>query len=186
MLGSVMRLPKIRLPRLVPPMLSGIFFLSLSGAPSPAQAPGAPAPRAAPGQVVEAIAPAATVVSTVHYQAHLGLTCSLRACSGELPRLGARRRLNLTRMSCYLQGTTGAPFFTGFVELRSADDSFVLVQWLPVDHSGSDGFSVYHQLNRAVDVQVGPRQHIEVRLSLGSGTALSASCAAAGTLDTLQ
>jgi len=186
MLVSVMRPPKIRLPRPALPMLSGAVLLSLSGAPSPAQAPGPPAPRVAPGQVVEAIAPAATVVSTAHYQAHLGLTCSGTACAGAFPLVGARRRLNVTRMSCYLQGPRGSTFYTGFVDLRDRDDSFVLTQWLPVDYSGSNAFNTYHQLNRAVDVQVGPRQHIEVRLSLASGTALSAACAAAGTLDTLQ
>ena len=178
LLISVVGLSKMRRPRLALPMLSGLLVLSLSGGPSPAQEPGSPAP----GQVTEAIAPAATVVSTVHYQAELGLMCVGGTCSGAFPRPGARRQLNVTRMSC-LMGSSGSTFSHGIIELVRADGSHVLSQYLPGHHSTSAGF---HPLNRAVDVQVAAKQHIDVFLILATGTATFASCTVIGTLDTLQ
>jgi hypothetical protein len=169
------------LPRFALPMLS-VIVLSLSGAPSPAQAPGMLAPGRAPGQVVETIGTAATVVSTMHYQAELGLTCIGGTCSGAFPHPGARRQLNVTRMSC-LMGSSGSTFSHGVIELVRADGSHVLSQYLPGHHSSLTGF---HPLNRAVDVQVAARHHIDVFLILTSGTATFASCTVIGTLDTLQ
>jgi hypothetical protein len=177
--------PKRR-PRLVVPTLSAIFLLMLSGDPSPAQEPGPPAPQRAPGQVVEVVGSAATVVETAHYQAQLALTCGSFACFGDFPRPGARRRLNVTRMSCWLVASSGSTFAYGESRLVNADYSVVLSQFLPVDHSGSSTSLSYHTLNRAVDLQLGAKQHIHVSLILASGQSRQSTCTATGTLDRLQ
>lgn len=176
--------------RLALPMLSGMLFLSLSGDPSPAQAPGPLASKVTPGRAVERITPAATVVATAHYQVVLPLSCGSSSasgafCLGYFPAVAARRRLNLTRMSCYMQSSTYATYASGKVVLHAADggtDS--LVQYLPADYSSQWG---HHLLNRAIDVQVTARQYISVALILASGgQTLQGACTAHGTLETLQ
>ena len=177
--------------RVALPMLSGMLLLSLSGDPSPAQ-PAAPlASKLAPGHAVETITPAATVVSTAHYQVLLPLTCNTTGsgvtgpfCVGYFPALANRRRLNLTRMSCYMRSATYSTYATGKIVLHAADGSGSLVQYLPVDHSTEWG---HHVLNRAIEVQVAAKQHISVALILASGgQALEGVCTAHGTLETLQ
>ena len=173
---SIMGLPRLAL--LVP---VGMLFIALSADPSPAQSPGLHAGK--PGQVREVIGPAATVIGTAHYQAELVLPCpGGNNCSGDFPKPGNKRRLNITRMSCSIVGVGGSTLFvSGHAELLSAGDTHILRQWLPVDHSSGST----HTLNRAVDMQVGSQQHIGVFFLL-SGTAFSATCTASGTLDTLQ
>jgi hypothetical protein len=180
MLISAMRMPGLGLP-----ILSALW-LALSGDPSPAQAPGPLVPRSAPGQVREVIAPAATVIASVHYQAQLELTCIMTSCAGNFPKPGANRQLNVTRMSCFLNGSVGSTFARAIIELQRADSSHLVSQYLPVDHSVSSATSGLHTLNRAVDMQVVGAQHIAVTLALASGTATVAACTASGTLDTLQ
>jgi len=153
---------RMRVPRPTLPALSGLVCLMLSGAASPAQ----------------------TVVETVHYQAEIGLNCFLGTdCYGSFPKPGAKRRLNITRVTCAVGATAGSKFGYGSIYLRRADNTIALAYRLPVDHSGTNGL---HMLNRAVDVQVGPNQHILADLLLASGTASSAQCTASGTLDKLQ
>jgi hypothetical protein len=119
----------------------------------------------------------------------LPLTCSSSTasgpfCSGYFPAVAGRRRLNLTRMSCYMHSATYSTYATGKIVLHAADGSSSLVQYLPADHSTEWG---HHVLNRTVDVQVASRQHISVALILASGgQALDAACTAHGTLETLQ
>ena len=171
-------------------MLSGMLFLLLSGGQSSAEAPGPLASKLTPKRAVESITPAATVVSTAHYQVVLPLSCSSGSgdigpfCSGHFPAVAGRRRLNLTRMTCYMRSSTYSTYATGKIVLHAADGSGSLVQYLPVDHSTEWGD---HVLNRAVDVQVAARQHVSVALILASGgQTRDAACTAHGTLETLQ
>ena len=131
-----------------------------------------------------AIANAATVLSSVHYQRELILTCASGGCGGDFPKVAAKRRLTVTRMTCRLQGSAGSTYSIGWIDLRASDDSRVLSEYLPVDHSGSNG--IMHTLNRAVDMQVAVAQHMHVSLNLVTGTAIAGNCTATGTLDTLQ
>jgi hypothetical protein len=149
-----------------------MFFAALSADPSPAKSP---------GQVREVIGPAATVIRTQHYQAEIDLTC-IGNCSGNFPSPGSKRRQNITRMSCRINGAAGSTFDFGAAELRSAGDAHILSQFLAVDHSTSTGI---HTFNRAIDMQAGNQQHVRVNFIL-SGTSASATCTASGTLETLQ
>jgi hypothetical protein len=156
------------------------FLLSLSGHSSPAQAPGPLALQSTPGEVREVIVPAATVVETAHYQATLTLNCAAVAqCIGDFPKPGRRRRLNITRMSCYVAGDV--TLVQGLVQLFDADGPLGVVQFLPADHSGFGGITI----NSAVDMQITAQQYIYVSLSL-AGSADFALCTATGTLDVLQ
>jgi hypothetical protein len=168
--------------RLALPMLAALF-VTLSGAPAPAQSAGALAERAKPGQVMETIAPAATVVSTVHYQAELGLSCSGSQCFGAFPKLGENRRLTVTRITCYLQGGSDSTFYFGSISVVAAT-TVLLSEFLPEDYSNSIGVHIF---NRAVDVQVASGQYIYVASSVVNGDyAESTTCSVAGTLDRLQ
>jgi hypothetical protein len=184
MISSLQQLSKMALP-----MLSAMLLLSLSGGPLPAQAPSLLASKLTPSRAVETITPAATVVSTAHYQVVLSLSCSSSTvtgpfCSGYFPAVPGRRRLNLTRMSCYLHSATYSTYATGKVVLHAADGLSSLVSYLPADHSTEWG---HHVLNRAIDVQVAARGYISVALILASGgQALDGACTAHGTLETLQ
>ncbi len=162
---------------------SAVVCLALSGASAAAQQAGALASAPAPGKVVEVTALAQTVVETIHYQAELVLSCSPLTCSADFPRPGAKRRVNVTRVTCILRATAGSAAAGGSIALRKADFTHLLYQWLPTQHSSPDGF---HTLNRAVDMQIASNQHIRVAVSLASGTAASASCTASGTLEKLQ
>jgi hypothetical protein len=170
----------IGLTRLALLALSGMLFLSLSSDPSSAQVSGLHAGK--PGQVREVIGPAATVIATDHYQAELTLNCTGNICFGFFPKPGNKRRLNITRMSCYIFGPGASAFVFGQAELMSAASAHILYQYLPVDFSSSTGD---HTLNRAVDMQVGSQQQIRVDLFLSSAATLG-RCTAGGTRDTLQ
>jgi hypothetical protein len=177
-----MGLVRMGLPRFALLVLS-LFFLSWSSHLSPARPPGPVTPQAVPGQVREVIAPATTVVETVHYQAELFLACSGDACTGDFPPPGRNRRLNVTRMSCwvYSVSSAGMTFRYGYIALLNTNGSAVLYQFLPADHFAPNDV----MLNRAVDVQVAAGQHLWAVLAVTGGAA-GASCTATGTLDTLQ
>ncbi len=140
-------------------------------------------PNLAAGQMHEMIAPAATVISTVHYQAELSLTCVASSCTGDFPKPGFQKRLNITRMTCILLASSGSAFGTGSMELLSKTNDHLLVEFLPLDYASPS--SEHYTLNRAVDVQVSANQHIRVALFLPSGTPKNALCSASGTLDSL-
>jgi hypothetical protein len=178
----MIRIAPFGLRRLALPALAAIV-LSFTTIPSPAET-SAFASKLQPGKATESIAAAATVVSTAYYQATLSLTCSGTTCQGDFPAVGGRRQLNLTRVSCLMQSATYGVYTAGRIDLRAADGSTSMVQFLPADYSTDFG---YHSLNRAVDVQVRTRQNARVFLSLASGgQAFNATCTAHGTLDTLQ
>jgi hypothetical protein len=160
--------------------------LALSGSPTSAGDP-ALAARGVPGRVQEMVAPAATVVQTLHYQAKVEPSCAGMDCFGDLPTLGRKRRLTITRVTCSLLGTLGSTSSGAYVELQGSDGLPLLDQFLPVDHSVPDErVGSYHTFNRAVDMQILPRQHIKIGLFLASGTARFASCSASGSLEVLQ
>lgn len=182
MLMSVMALPRMSVPERAFSAFFGILFLSLAGDPSPAQVRDPLPHHGEPGQVREVIAPAVTVARTHHYQAELMLNCIPNICSGAFPKPGKRRRLNITRISCFMLGPPGTTFRNGTVELENADQSHVLNQHLPVDHTAPDGVFT---LNRAIDVQVIAAQHLRVALILADGIPDVAQCTATGTLDVL-
>lgn len=164
-------------------LLSGLACLLLSGAPAGARQPPDPlADTPAPGRAVERIAPAQVVLESAHFQVELELVCNPLACFGDFPRPGVRRQVTVTRVSCLLRGTLGSVTAGGSLQLRNADYSGVLTQWLPAQHSSPDGF---HTLNRAVDLRVAASQHLRVTVILASGTTAEAHCTAAGTIDRL-
>ncbi len=126
---------------------------------------------------------AATVVSSVHYQLEVQLSCSFSTCNGVFPSPGAGRRLKVARIACLMQGGMGSTFSRGIAAVQRGDQSLVVRQFLAIDHSASDG---WHTLSSAVDLQVAAHQHIHVFLGLVSGTAFQARCTGTGTLDVLQ
>jgi hypothetical protein len=152
----------MRMPRRALATLSGIVCLMLSGASAPAQ----------------------TVVETVHYQAQIDLVCESVVCAGVFEKPGAKRRLNVTRMTCAFTGSPNKPFRYGAIELRRADGTHVLFQYLPPGHSSA--IIGFHSINHAVDMQVSAQQYIFVELVQAGGNAISGSCTASGTLDRLQ
>lgn len=171
-----------RLRRLAIPAVAAAL-LSFTTIPSPAETSEFIS-RLQPGKATEAVAAAATVVSTAYYRATLVLTCSGTNCQGDFPVVGNRRQLNLTRVSCLMQSATYGVYTAGRIDLRAADGSTSMVQFLPADYSTDFG---YHSLNRAVDVQVGTKQNARVLLFLASGgQAQAATCTAHGTLDTVK
>ena len=122
------------------------------------------------------------MVSTVHYQAFGALICASNNCQADFPSPGANRRLNVTSVSCYLGGWAGSTYSYGHIELRKATGATLLVEYLPVDSSNSNGIFL---LNRAVDLQIAASQHMHVLLILDSGNVYGANCSATGTLSTL-
>jgi hypothetical protein len=166
-------------------MLSAAVLLALSGHPASAQAPVPRAPQVAPGQVNAMVGKTATVVSTVHYQAHLGLNCMHGTyCDVSIPAPGPRRRLNLSRITCFMYGPSGSTFRFGYAALTHMEKGLQLYQVLPVDSSSASGN--YHSINRAVDVVAYGQYFIYISLSVDNGTATQAICSATGTMDTLQ
>ena len=126
----------------------------------------------------------ATVLSSAHYQARLVLNCNGIGCVGDFPAVANKRRLNLTRMTCFMQSVSGGSVYsTGAVRLQTAANGFVLEEYLPVGHSSPLGG---HTLNQEIDMQAIATRHISVLLILATGTAGSGTCTASGTLDALQ
>jgi hypothetical protein len=166
------------------PMLSALL-VTLSGQPSPAQTSNAFAPAGKPGEAQVMAGTEATVLSSVHYQARRVLSCGgSPLCSGSFPAVGAKRRLNVTRMNCFIQGTAGSTFSAGAVEMMDASNLFLMDEYLPGAYSAPNGF---HTLNHAIDMEVIATRHIKVSLVLSAGATASAGvCTATGTLDTLQ
>ena len=137
----------------------------------------------AAGKAIERITAETTVVSSVDYQVTLPLSCAAAQglCGGDFPTVANRRRLILTRMSCYMRSSSYASFAAGRI-VQAPEGS--VTEFLPVDHSTDYG---YHVLNRAIDVRVPARQHASVYLQLASGgQAMEGQCTAHGTLETLQ
>jgi hypothetical protein len=127
---------------------------------------------------------AATVISSVHYQAALTLTCNNDTCIGDFPAVPNRRRLTLSRVTCHLHSAQYAAYGSGRVNMRTTGNMISLVQFLPAEYSTEWGF---HLINAAADAQFAATQRVSVALSVapGSGTAYDAACTAHGTLDLL-
>jgi hypothetical protein len=171
------------------PMLLGLLFLAPTGGPSSASQPPTlvtPSRAAAPA-AFQIISPPATVLDVRHYMAKLELTCSGMACLGDLPTTPAKRRLNITWVTCTLLGTLGSTASGGYLELQRADNWPLLDQYLPVNNSVPDErIGSLHTLNEAVDMQVLPGQHARLGVFAASGTAKFATCSVSGSLELLQ
>ena len=135
---------------------------------------------------LSAPASATTVASTVHYQKWIQLDCPTggATCDGKFPEPGAKRRLNVTRMSCQMENSTGATAWSAQIALYTPTNKLLLAVGLPFDFSSANGRS--QALNQAVDVQVAGSQFLYVRLGVDGGAVLNGICTATGTLDTLQ
>src|SRR5690348_3633650 len=117
------------------PVLSALALVLVS-APSPAQTSRALAPNLTPGQARVMTAAAATVVSSVHYQAELDLSCG-GYCGGDFPAPGAHHQLTVTRVSCLLESSGASTVQTSWIELVTFAGKHVLYQQLPVDYSNT-------------------------------------------------
>lgn len=175
----MIRITSRGLQRLALPAIAATL-LSLTTGSSPAQVTSVAAKA---GRAVERISPEATIISSSHYEATLLLTCvpAQGFCAGDLPVVGNRRRLILTRISCYMRSSTYSVFAAGRIMQSPAGS---VIEFLPVDHSTDHG---YHVLNRAIDVRIAARHYASVGLQLASGgQALEGQCTAHGTLELLQ
>ena len=128
---------------------------------------------------------AATVVSTADQSSQALIWHSGQACRGEFPGdLGNRKRLNLTRVSCFMHTAEYSTYAHGKIDVRTAGNVSSLAQLLPADYSTQWG---YHMLNHATDVTVPATQQFIVQLTVASGgQAYDATCTAHGMLETLQ
>jgi hypothetical protein len=138
-----------------------------------------PISKLGPGQTAEVVGPALTVVSTVHYQAFIELVCQPNGCSGPFRKVGRNRRLNITRMSCYVS-TNPPTKAAGYIQLANDTASNPLLQFLPVDDFDAD--SGTNLFNSAVDMQVPSGWHLSVQFNVATGTPNQALCTATGTL----
>src|SRR5438132_320803 len=105
-------------------------------------------PAVAPGQVHEMIAAPATVSSTVHYQAAIGLTCDSSSCTGNFNRVAANTQVNITRLSCQLDADAGSIFGLGNMYLLNSAGTLLTPEAVPEDYSSNAGT---HVINQAVD-----------------------------------
>jgi hypothetical protein len=123
------------------------------------------------------------VKSTVHYQHEVFLVCNGASCAADFPPVAAKRRLLLTRMSCFFSNVSGEAYAQGFVNLLRANNSHVLYQHLPVGSSSPNGA---HVVNTAIDLLVRAGHHIRVSLSAEGGISQSGQCTATGTMEILE
>jgi hypothetical protein len=134
-----------------------------------------------PTQSVEMIAPAATVTSTVHYQAMVTLTCNAGFCTGNFDPVRRKHQLHITRVWCDLGASSSWSYSDLY--LFDRNDNLLLQQGLPL--SASNPTSGFYQSNRAVDLQVDAGQMVTTVVAF-SGAASFGTCTVAGTLSTLQ
>jgi hypothetical protein len=164
------------------PFLSALL-VSLSGQPLAAQPAPVFAASGSPGETNVMVAQAATVVSTAHYQAQLTLGCANSTCAGDFPAVAAKRRLNITRITCGIVGSAGSTFSIAQALLQNANNITLLSEFPTAVFSGSNGL---HSVNQAIDMQIHTARHLRVVLVLASGTVGNGICTATGTLETLQ
>jgi hypothetical protein len=156
--------------------------MALSAQPVPADAARTFKPAGTPGQANVIAGAAATVVSSVHYQAKPAMNCSGGTCSGVFPPPGPKHQLNVTRMACKIVAGGTEMLAFGELYLVNSNNTSLLAEALPTIYSVNG----YNTVNQAVDMQVASSQHVLVNLVLNGGTAIGGECTATGTLDTLQ
>lgn len=154
-------------------LAAGAFLLAASQA---AQA------QRAPAKPLVMIEPMLTVLSTAHYQATAGNSCSGSACSVAFPAPGKKKRLTVTRVYCLLQTTNGPSLNYARAELLSSVNSLLMAQYVTQTIKSLSGTIT---LNDAIDLQVGATEHINVTMTLTGNTADYMLCAISGTLATL-
>ena len=136
-----------------------------------------------PGQASVVMSPALTVLSTAHYQATVGVTCSGTTCFGNFPAPGTKKRLSVTRIYCYLQSNNaGSKFGYARAELHDYQNTLLISEFLSDIYTSPAGT---HTLNNAVDLDVAGGQHLAVNLNLATDVGLFGYCTASGTLSTL-
>ena len=183
-------------------VLAGAALFGLAGSalhPALAQTTRADAKQAGPQTQVQGhgalmIAAPATVVSTVHYQETVFLTCdqNLRTCSGDFSQAAPHHQFNVTRISCLITINAArlSNFHFGLISVFNSRTSQTMLETLSGDFSTVntvDG-EAYHTLNSAVDMQVTANQHLHIFLqgSPGDNSVTDTGfCAASGTLDKL-
>lgn len=134
-----------------------------------------------PTQSVEMIAPAATVTSTVHYQAMVPFACSVGGCTATFDRVRRNRQLNITRVWCDV--VSDPSWLYADLYLRDRRGNVLLQEGLPL--SASD--IPYFQVNRAVDLQVAAGLTMQVVAAFSATTTPQfGACTVAGTMSTLQ
>ena len=154
-------------------LAAGVFMLAASHA---AQAQNAPA---RPQVMIE---PTVTVLSTAHYQATIGNSCSGSSCAVTFPAPGPHKRLAATRVYCLLQSTGSPGLNFARAELLSSINSLLMGQYVTqVFRSASGTFT----LNDVIDLQVAATQHISVTIDLTGNSADFMLCAISGTIATL-
>ena len=78
-------------------------------------------PKMPPRQSVEMVAPAATITSTVHYQAGApSSSCTATTCTLPFPKPGSKRQVNITRMNCVFFASAGSTFSHGEIQFYDA------------------------------------------------------------------
>jgi hypothetical protein len=134
-----------------------------------------------PTQSVEMIAPAATVTSTVHYQAMTTLACSANSCSGNFNRVRRHQQLHITRVMCDVGSNPSWSYSDLYLYDRKGN--LLLQEGLPL--SASNPAAGFYQINRAVDLQVDAGQTMRTVIVFSGATSFG-TCTVAGTLSTLQ
>src|SRR4051794_515718 len=102
-----------------------------AGRGDPAVAQSGPAMPKAAVETLEMVAPAATLVSKVHYQAQITMTClsSGSSCSGAFPAPGSKRRINVTQISCIAFSSSAFQFAT--LAIINTSGQFVIQEFMP-------------------------------------------------------
>jgi hypothetical protein len=135
------------------------------------------------GAVVLHSPPGEAATRTVHLQSFITLTCGgSDLCVGKFPRATSRRRFNVTRIACRLNGPNGSTLQSADVFLIEGG-SFTFATFLSHVHSSPEGV---HEVNDAADIRVSDGQQLQVLLELDSGVADSAFCSETGTTELLQ
>ena len=143
----MIQVASLRPRRLALPTFFAAILVSFLTVPSIAETPAEASARSTRTRIVAE----ATVVSTAHYSDVISFSCNAAQgfCVGYSPYVvPGRRRLNLTRISCYMQSSTYATYATGKISLMPDGE---MLQYLPVDHTTDFG---HHVLNRAIDVKL--------------------------------
>lgn len=158
--------------------MAGAAFAAAGASAQTLQPPNSPLH---PTHSVEMIAPAATVTSTVHYQAMVPFDCSVGGCTATFNRVRRNRQLNITRVWCDL--VSDPTWLYGELYLRDRRGNVLLQEGLPLSASNAG----FYQVNRAVDLQVAAGLTMQVVAAFSANiTPQFGACTAAGTMSTLQ
>jgi hypothetical protein len=142
-------------------------------------------PSLPPGQGAETIGPAATIVSTVHYQVKVPLSCNIAACEANFPRPGRNRLITVTRLSCAFVVSNNSPILIVSADDVDSKNTHSIQEYLPIAYTYPQGYNI---INQAIDMQIVGTHHLDLIIDFSAGNASSSSgaCTASGTLSTMQ